>query len=222
MAFCFYHFCISPTWFSWAKLHPGVAQSSWIRQVVIVNGGETPQVPTQTTFRCTRFDPDSFDQRQPFYALSFIPLKVGSLSQSVLLIYRNPKPAPSAIWNTRTNAGVAVVFACTARYFSGARPDQNLPVAFFAWFRRISFPPVGHTNEVWLKKDPKHDNMEVGGSRRKWRRGRLAVVALLSVIIPILLLSRGDEWVDKWTREGGNSLVWMELDGDLVVGVGGV
>lgn len=110
--------------------------------------GETPQVPTQTALRCNSFHLDSSDQRQPFWALSVVPLRVGSLSQSVLLIYRNPKPAPSATRNTRTDAGVAVVFAYTARIFSEVRPHQNLPVAFFAWFRRIPFPPLGSTKDI--------------------------------------------------------------------------
>lgn len=40
----------------------------------------------------------------------------------------------------------------TVQNFSKVRPHHNLPVAFFAWFRHILFPPLGPTKEVWLKK----------------------------------------------------------------------
>lgn len=123
---------------------------------------------------------------------SVIPLWVGQLSQSVWLIYCNIKPALSRHWIrgfTQTS-----LLACTVRNALAdrtARPHQNLPAAFFAWLRSISFPywanssglikiPINWRSHFWMRSCRKEEHWTVGccvllfpfvGGKRRWIEG---------------------------------------------------
>lgn len=113
------------------------------------------------------------------------------------------------------------LLACTVRNSLAdrmARPHQNLPVTFFAWFRRISFPHWDQLERSDQKAHHPEDlrfGCEVGERRDGELLGCCVVVCYYFHLLGEREMNGG---INGWWAGGGgggNSLVWMELDGEL-------